>query len=467
MSDLTRGGLRKISIIVTTYGSDTYYTQACLEAMRRWKRPHHELIVVTHDETALLRAYLEACRTEGLIDKLILAASGHGHTRGFNLGLRHATADVVFNVANDIRIGPSLVDDCADKLRADLRLGIMGWHWHSEGTFWRGGKLETRPTGWEARPPLPPSEERNIRLAPWFTRRTFEALRGPRSLCLCNTSFFGARREVLDLVGGGFSKTYAHYWADDFLCYAVLDQGFDVSHFEVKFRQKAFFNEFQYDNVDVPDRHRHDDALNYDGAFLDSIGLLGGGMSQRESVFLHLLGKALPDRAAVTNVGVWRGSSAIVLLDALRDKRADFHFIDCFDLSGISAMSAQPPVGREEFYRYIEPYIMPGHTVHILRANTLEMDRFPPSDFVFLDGGHTAECISHDARLVKSCLRPGGIAAFHDYGCSSWPAVKPHIDGLFEKILAHETLAVHRCGESPREEFAWPTDSLPNEGNVN
>jgi hypothetical protein len=71
-----------ISIIVTTYGTDTLYTQACLEAIRRWKNGHHELIVVTLDESPLLQAYLEACVAEGLIDRLVYTSSGHGHTRG-------------------------------------------------------------------------------------------------------------------------------------------------------------------------------------------------------------------------------------------------------------------------------------------------------------------------------------------------------------------------------------------------
>src|SRR5438067_13713184 len=91
-----------ISIVVTTYGTDTYYTQACLEAIRRWKNSHHQLIVVVHDESALLRAYLDACCEDGLIDQLILAVPGHGHTRSFNLGVEDAIGEVVFNFCNDI-----------------------------------------------------------------------------------------------------------------------------------------------------------------------------------------------------------------------------------------------------------------------------------------------------------------------------------------------------------------------------
>lgn len=453
----------RISIVVTTYGTDTYYTQACLESVRRWKMPHHELIVVAHDESPLLRAYLEACRAEGMIDALVLAVEGHGHTRGFNLALQYARSNVIFNICNDILIGPALVDDCAHKLRNIPQIGLIGWHWYNEGTFWREGSIAEYRLRDESHPWLSPQDEANIRHAAWFTGRAFAALGGPKWLCLCNTGFFGVRREVLQRVDGGFGREYRHYWADDFLNYAVLDQGLDVRHFEHKFRQTAYFREFQYDNVDVSDRRRHADRVQHSAAFLDAIDLLGGGMSREESVFLHLLAKAVPDGAVVTNVGLWRGSSAITLLDAMRAKRATFHFIDCFDIPGISAMSAQSPVDRAEFLKYVEPFIGPRHTVYVTRANTLDLEHFPKSDFVFLDAGHTAECIEHDAKLVRKCLTERGVAAFHDYGYKDWPAVKSAVDRHFSGVHAFQTVAVYRAARESRREFTWPTGFRPPE----
>ena len=446
-----------ISIVVTTYGTDTRYTQACLEAIRCWKNGHHELIVVTHDETPLLRAYLEACVAEGLIDRLVYTSPGHGHIRSFNLGVKYATADVVFNICNDLEIGPSLVDDCAHKLRHDPQLGMIGWHWYGEGAYWRDGRIAEFLLKNQDVPNLPPTEEANIRAAPWFTGRAFASLGGAKSLCLCNTSFFGMRRDLLDSLGGGFGPQYPHYWADDFLSYAVLDQGLDVRHFEEKFRRAEFMGEHAYRHLDAPDRRRHEDALNYGGAFLPAIGLLGGGMAEHESVFLHVLARAIPDGATVTNVGLWRGSSAIVLLDALKSKRINFHFIDAFDLPGVSEMSAQGPVGREECLKYLEPFVGNRHTVRIVRANTLGLDRFPKSDFIFIDAGHTEECITHDARLTRACLTARGVAAFHDYGCPIWPAVKPALDREFPGIECHATVGVFRANTPPRETYTWNT----------
>jgi GT2 family glycosyltransferase len=442
-----------ISLIVTTHGTDTLYTQACLESIRCWKNRHHELIVVTHDESPLLRAYLEACAGEGLIDRLVYASRGHGHTRSFNLGVTYATSELIFNVSNDIELGPSIVDDCASKLRNDPQLGIIGWHWYNDGTFWQDGRIveyRLRDEGVMGK-----REEENIRGAAWFTGRAFAALGAPKWLCLCNTSFFGIRRVLLHRVGGGFGPEYSHYWADDFLNYAVLDQGLDVRHFEAKFRNAEFMCEHQYKHTDVPDRRRHEDGLRYGGSFLPAIRLLEGGMTEGESIFLHVLARAIPDGATVTNVGLWRGSSAIVLLDALKSKRINFHFIDGFDLPGVSSMSAQPPVAREEFLKYIEPFVGGRHQVQVARANTLELDRFPKSDFIFVDAGHTEECITHDARLTKACLTHGGVAAFHDYSRSTWPAVKPVLDRTFPEIECHETVAVFRTHRPQRETYAW------------
>lgn len=402
---------KPISLIVTTHRTDSLYTQACLESIRRWKNWHHELIVVVHDESALLRAYLESCADERLIDKLLFTAPGHGHTRSFNLAADCAKADVIFNIANDILIGPSLVDDCAFRLRTDTQLGLIGWHWSSNGTRWTNGKITEYTLRDPQKPNLAPEREANIRRAPWFTGRFFNGIGGAFWLKLCNTGFFGVRRDVLNVVGGGFGQEYRHYWADDFLNYAVLDQGLDVRPFDQRFKRREYFHEFQYDQTDVQDRRRHDDSIRLDAAFQKTIRLIHGGMSEEESTFLYLLARAIPDGATVTNVGVWKGASAIILMDALRSKQVRFHFVDCFDLPGISKMSAQPPVKQCDFMANIAPYVGPKHEISIYQANTLQLDSFPKSDFIFVDAGHTKECITHDAKLAHACLTKNGIGA--------------------------------------------------------
>ena len=130
-----------VSIIVTTYKTDTLYTQACLEAIRRWKNSDHELIVVTHDESLLLRLYLQSCKADGLIDKLIYAVPGHGHTKGFNLAVKQSTGDVIFNICNDICVGGELIQDCVAQLRSNKQIGMLGWFWYEKGVHWNNGKI--------------------------------------------------------------------------------------------------------------------------------------------------------------------------------------------------------------------------------------------------------------------------------------------------------------------------------------
>ena len=233
-----------ISIAVTTYGTQSFYTHRCLEAIREWKERRHELLVACHDASPLLEFYVKACAKDGLIDRLIFTPSNSGHTMGVNRCFAEARGNLLFSLANDIELGPVILDDCARRLASNPQLGLIGWHWYNDGTFWDGDRIVRYQLRDAQRPDMDPADEHNIRSAPWFTGRAFQALAGPKWLCLCNTAFFGIRREVWEAVGG-FSNTYRHYWADDFLNYAVLDQGLNVEAFPPKFRNDSHFHEIQ------------------------------------------------------------------------------------------------------------------------------------------------------------------------------------------------------------------------------
>lgn len=433
---------RKTSIVVTTCFTQSYYTHACLEAIREWKTTRHELLVACHDASLLLEFYLKGCVKDGLIDRLILTPPSFGHTRGVNRGFQEASGDLLFNVANDILLGPAILDDCAGKLAHDPRLGLIGWHWYNDGTFWDGeGRIARYQLRDEHHPHMSPEDERNIRSAAWYTGRTFAALGGPKWLCLCNTAFFGIRRPLWDRIGG-FSDVYAHYWADDFLNYAVLDQGLDFSAFEGKFRDPCYFAEFQYQNLDREDRHRHRDWVPIPSKLERYLDFLGGGLSAGERQLLYQIARATPDGATVLHVGLWRGSALILFLAALHN--AHIIGIDCFDLPGISAYSAQPPVSRDETAKYITAFLTAGHRVELVQANTLTLTSFPAADAIFVDAGHSAECVEHDLRLAAGAVKPGGLIIAHDYGQPSWPAVKQVVDAMFpsEQIRFFDTLCV-------------------------
>jgi GT2 family glycosyltransferase/predicted O-methyltransferase YrrM len=433
----------KISIAVTTYSGQSYYTHACLESIRKWKTPKHELIVACHDQTPLLEYYLKSCQADGLIDKLIFTPHNYGHTMGVNKCFEAATGDVFFNIANDILIGPCLVDDCAYKLRNDKQIGLIGWHWYNDGTFYNGSKIHNYKLRDEKNPKLSANDEKNIRSAPWFTGKTFEALGGPYWLCLCNTAFFGIRKEVWQKVGG-FSDKYRHYWADDFLNYAVLEQGLDVRNFEHKFRRTEFFHEFQYLNVDVEDRRRTEDHIELAAPLEAAFAHLDGGMSKLERQLLFYIAKTIPEGKTILNVGLWRGTSLFVFMEALKNKNMKFIGIDCFDDPEIAKMSAQPPVSRNEVISYMQPFIGPNHNIELIKANTLKLSEFPKADVIFLDAGHTKECIENDIKLALPALAAGGLLIFHDYNQPMWPDVTVAINQVFgkENVKSFGTLAI-------------------------
>jgi GT2 family glycosyltransferase len=296
-----------VSLVVTTYGGETYHTQHCLGWLRRWKQPSHEIIVVCHDETPLLRGFLVLCQRIGLIDQLIFAVPSHGHVRGVNLGISRASADVVFNLCVDMRIGKEIVEECAARLRSDEGTGVIGWHydWSQtfEGTFWRGAELEhalrkyddSRVAG-----ELDAEHVANIRAAPWFTGRVFEAIGTRRILCF-NGSFFGVRRDLWERLGGFDELRYPVHWADDFFQYAVLDQGLSVANIPGAYRCGARPEAFQA-LTDLGWQGREDPLRGQDRIDWNPSRAIAG-LGNRETVFLELTERCLDDSSSVAVFG--------------------------------------------------------------------------------------------------------------------------------------------------------------------
>jgi predicted O-methyltransferase YrrM/GT2 family glycosyltransferase len=440
---------KKISLAVTTYRTQSYYTHACLESIRTWKTNQHELIVACHDQSLLLEFYLRSCLQEGLIDTLLFTDHDYGHTRGVNLCFEKAQGELIFNIANDMLIGDAIVGDCAIKL-ARSSIGIVGWHWYSEGATWQSDGTLKHDLRDATDPFLTSEHEGNIRGSHWFTGKLFEGLGGPKWIQLCNTAFFGMRKEVWDHIGGFDYEKYPHYWADDFLGYATLDQGLDVIHFDPEFRQRPYFAEFAYDNMDVEDRHRDEDRIALPPALESFTHYLSGGLSEAERQLLYQLARSLGPHKTVLHVGLWRGAGLVLFLKAMQNQPAEFIGIDCFEDGEVSQFSMQPPVSEAECVGNVVPFLATHHNLRLISANTLELNEFPSADVIFIDAGHTKECIEHDVRLAKEAIKPGGILIFHDYGQPSWPDVQETIDANFKvcQIRTFDTLAVIQLNEN-------------------
>lgn len=429
------------SIAVTTYGTQSFYTHACLESIREWKSKRHQLIVATHDESLLLDAYLSACVRDGLINHLIHAPHDNGHTRGVDDCFGVSQHDYFFNICNDILIGPAILDNCSMKLREDPGLGMIGWHWYTEGTFWNGSNLEWHPR--DSKDPnklMGEKDQSNCRNAKWYTGKAFNAMGGFKLCCLCNTAFFGIRSDLFRKVGP-FSGPYRHFFADDFLNYAVLDQGYSISHFEKRFRNRNHFHEFQYDNVDVQHRHRNLDRIDIPVKLEGFLDALQGGLTREERSLIYWMARSIPDGATVLNLGVWMGASMILFLQGMN--RGKVVGVDCFNNPSISSMSGQPPVSLDTAKSTVLPFTKNDQDVSFIEANTLENPRLVNADYIFVDAGHTKECIENDIKLSMKYLNPGGTLIFHDYGQPMWPHVKPLIDSAFgSKVKSFHTLAV-------------------------
>lgn len=119
----------------------------------------------------------------------------------------------------------------------------------------------------------------------------------------------------------------------------------------------------------------------------------------------------------VVELGVYEGSSAVVLCDVLTPD-AELHLIDPFvDESGWALRAgwhATPSATRLAIWRRARSG-GPGIRWHIARSQDIGREwRGPAVDLVFVDGDHSPEGCREDWDVWNSHVRPGGAVAFHD-----------------------------------------------------
>jgi len=115
-------------------------------------------------------------------------------------------------------------------------------------------------------------------------------------------------------------------------------------------------------------------------------------------------------------IGVYEGSSALVLVEALPPD-AELHLIDPFDATGpwpgvmnpADEGAARAVVGRAARRRG-----GPAVRWHVALSEEAARGWFEPVDLVFVDGDHSEEACLLDWRLWSEFVEPGGVVAFHD-----------------------------------------------------
>jgi predicted O-methyltransferase YrrM len=145
-----------------------------------------------------------------------------------------------------------------------------------------------------------------------------------------------------------------------------------------------------------------------------------------------LLAELARGRSAVVEIGVYEGSSAIVLCGALADD-ADLHLIDPFvDDSGWalpSGWGASASATRRAVERATRSSGPRLHW-HIERSQELGLRWTTPVDLVFVDGDHSPEGVLEDWRAWHPHVRSGGVMAFHD-AKEAGSGPKQVVDDLF------------------------------------
>jgi predicted O-methyltransferase YrrM len=161
----------------------------------------------------------------------------------------------------------------------------------------------------------------------------------------------------------------------------------------------------------TPDRIRHDVRLR---AFAMGTGLIPPRVmhTQREA---ELLAALASDRRVAVEIGVYEGSSALVLARSL-PANATLHLVDPFvDSRGLAAgWRGTAWATKRVVDRVVRARGGPAVRWHIERSQELGRRWDEPVDFVFIDGDHAEESCRRDWELFSRWVTPGGVVVFHD-----------------------------------------------------
>ena len=185
----------------------------------------------------------------------------------------------------------------------------------------------------------------------------------------------------------------------------------------------------------VPDRVRHDRRLR--GVALAS-GLIPPRQSHSaaEAALLARLGSQAP---RVVEIGVYEGSSALVLCSAL-PASAELHLIDPFvDESGWALPRGWRPTPFATRLVVRRGTARGGPSVHWHVARSQDMRRTwegGPVDLVFIDGDHRPDACQEDWDVWSPHVPAGGRVAFRDARAGKpdghgSPGPTAVVDGLF------------------------------------
>ena len=151
----------------------------------------------------------------------------------------------------------------------------------------------------------------------------------------------------------------------------------------------------------------------------------------------ELFGELASDRRQVVEIGVYEGSSTLVLAERLPPD-AVLHLIDPFsDDAGLFAgWQGSAWATRRVVDRAVRRHGGPTLRWHVERSQDAGRRWATPVDLVFIDGDHSAEACLQDWELFSPWVEPGGVVVFHDArqgapGGEGLPGPTATVDELF------------------------------------
>jgi predicted O-methyltransferase YrrM len=161
----------------------------------------------------------------------------------------------------------------------------------------------------------------------------------------------------------------------------------------------------------TPDRIRQDVRLR---AFAMGTGLIPPRVMHTEQE-ADLLAALARNRRVAVEIGVYEGSSALVLARSL-PKTAVLHLIDPFaDSRGLAAgWRGSAWATRRVVDRAVRARGGPTVRWHVERSQDVGRRWTEPVDLVFIDGDHAEESCREDWELFGRWVTPGGVVVFHD-----------------------------------------------------
>ena len=214
----------------------------------------------------------------------------------------------------------------------------------------------------------------------------------------------------------------------------------------------------------TPDRLRHDVRLRALGV---GTGLIPPRLMHTQPE-ADLLAELAATRRTAVEIGVYEGSSALVLARSLPVDGV-LHLIDPFvDDRGLAAgWRGTAWATQRVLDRAVRERGGPTLRWHVERSEDAGRRWSEPVDLVFVDGDHALETCRLDWELFSRWVRPGGVVVFHDArqdkpggeglpGEGGVPGPTTTVDELFRgpgaipgwRILSelHTTVVVERVG---------------------